>query len=159
VVVQDDHGAMLGREAPECPIQGIAIVDRDGLVRPGRPVDREGSDVRAPPPVPAELLVTGVHEKSMEPDLEALRISQPRELAPGEEECLLDGVLGPLRIAQDAIRDRVAEVAVEIDELTESGIVPFASLFDQPRPHVAVLHGHPMGASLTTDGRTGSKVQ
>src|SRR4029079_12533315 len=108
---------MLRRQAPERPLQGIAVVDRDGRVRTGRPVGREGSDVRGPAPVPAEFLVTGIHEEPMEPDLEALRIAQPWQLAPGEEECLLDGVLGPLDIAEDPVRDGEAAVTVQVEEL------------------------------------------
>jgi hypothetical protein len=71
----------------------------------------------------------------VEPDLEAFGVAQPRELAPGEEECLLDGVLGPLDIAKDPIRDGVATVAVQIDELLEGDIVARLCPFDQPRPH------------------------
>ena len=81
------------------------------------------------------LLVTGIHEQPMEPGREALRITEPREFAPCEEECLLDRVLGPLDIAQNSIRDRVAQVAVQVDERGEGDIVAIAGLFDQPRPH------------------------
>ena len=71
----------------------------------------------------------------MEPDLETLRVSQPWEIAPREEECLLNGVLGPLDIAKDPKRDGVATVAVEIDELPEGDIVAIACPFDQTRAH------------------------
>ena len=96
VVMQDDDGAVFRRQATERPRERIAIVDRNGLVRAARPVDRERSDVRAPPPVPAELLVTGINDEPMEPDLETVRIAQSGQLTPCEEECLLDGVLGKI---------------------------------------------------------------
>ena len=73
----------------------------------------------------------------MEPDLEALRISQPRELAPGEEECLLDGVLGLLDIAKDPVRDGVAAVTVEVDQVREGAFVAPPRQLDQPRSHCA----------------------
>ena len=113
---------------------------------------------RAPAPMPAQLLVTGIDEEPMEPWAEAFRIAQPREFAPGEEECLLDGVLRPLRIAQDPIRDRVAQVAVEVDELREGDVVALACPFDQPRPHGRYSSGARSGASPTTDGRSRGKV-
>ena len=83
----------------------------------------------------------------MEPGTETFRVAQPREVAPGEEECLLDGVLGPFRIAKDPIRDRVAQVAVEVDELAEGDIVAVSRPFDQPRPHVRYSSGARSGAS------------
>jgi hypothetical protein len=71
----------------------------------------------------------------MEPGTEAFRIAEPWEFAPGEEECLLDRVLCPLRVAQDPICDRVAQVAVEVDQFGEGDIVALPCLLDQPRPH------------------------
>ena len=121
--MQDDDGAMLRAERLERPLQGIAIVDRDGLVAPARSVDREGANVAGPPPVPAELLVTGVHDEPVEPDLEALGVTQLRKLAPREEECLLDGVLGPLDIAQDPVRDGVAPVTVQVESSVKATCV------------------------------------
>jgi hypothetical protein len=73
----------------------------------------------------------------MEPDLEALRITQSRELAPGEEVCLLDGVLGLLDIAKDPVRDGVAAVTVEVDQVCEGTFVALHRLLDQPRSHWA----------------------
>jgi hypothetical protein len=67
--------------------------------------------------VPSKLLVTGIHEESVEPGRKAIRIAEPRELTPGEEERLLDRVLGTFDIAQDPVRDAVAQVAVQVDQL------------------------------------------
>jgi len=36
-----------------------------------------------------------------------------KELAPGQEACLLDGILCPFAVPQDAVRDGVAAVTVE----------------------------------------------
>jgi hypothetical protein len=47
----------------------------------------------------------------------------------------LNGVLGPLDIAKDPIRDGVATVTVQVDQLPEGDIVTLARQFDQPRPH------------------------
>ncbi len=80
----------------------------------------------------------------MEPDLEALGVAQPRELAPGEEECLLDGVLRPLHVPEDPVRDGEAAVAFQVDELGEGALVALPRPLDQPRPHWASLHGRPM---------------
>jgi hypothetical protein len=134
-VMQDDDGPMLGREGPEGSLQGIAVVDGHGLVPCRRPVDRQRPDVGAPPAVPPELLVAGIDHEAMKPDLEALGVAEPRELAPGEEDRLLDGVLGPLPIAQDPMGDGVAAVTVEVDQVREGAFVAFPRLLDQPRSH------------------------
>ena len=133
--MQDNDGPMLGRESPKCPLQGIAVVDGHGLVACRRPVDRQRPDVGAPPAIPPELLVAGIDHEAMEPDLEALRVAESRELTPGEEERLLDGVLGPLAIAQDPIGDGVAAVTVEVDQVREGAFVAPHRLLDQPRSH------------------------
>ena len=62
-----------------------------------------------------------------------------RGRSPGDEECLLDGVLRPLRIPDDPVRDGVAAVTFQVDELGEGDIVPALRPFDQPRPHVRSL--------------------
>ena len=126
---------MLGRERPERPLQCIALVDGNGCIRHSRPVDRQGQDVGAPAAVPPVLLVAGIDHEAMEPDLEALGVSEPRELAPGEEECLLDGVLCSLDVPEDPIRDGVAAVAVQVDELGEGDLVTLPRPLDQHHLH------------------------
>jgi hypothetical protein len=71
----------------------------------------------------------------MEPDLEAAGIAQPRELAPGEQECLLDGVLAALDVPEDPVRDCVAAVTVEVDQVREGALVARPRLLDQARSH------------------------
>ncbi len=81
----------------------------------------------------------------MEPDLETLRVAQLRKLAPCEEECLLYGVLRPLDVPKDSVRDRVAPVTVEVDELGEGDLVAVPGPFDQPHPHGSSLSAAPQG--------------
>src|SRR3954454_22123554 len=100
-MVQDEDRTMFRGQPDEGAVKRVPVVDRDGGIGSSRSVDRECPDPGAPPPMPARLLVTGVHEEPMEPWAEALGIAQPWEFPPGEEECLLDGVLGLLRIAQN----------------------------------------------------------
>ena len=94
----------------------------------------------------------------MQPWSEPFRIPQPREIAPGEEECLLDGVLRPFGIAKDPIRDGVAQVTVEVDQLREGDVVTVTGPFDQPRPHGRYSSGARSGRFTPTDGRRSGKV-
>ncbi|MEA2549270.1 MAG: hypothetical protein QOE42_1868 [Chloroflexota bacterium] len=141
VVMQDEDRAMLRRQPQERAIEGVPVVDRDGRVDAARSVDRQRADSGDPSPVTPVLLVTGIDEEPTEPRREALRVTEPGELTPREEECLLDGVLGAFDIAKDPVRDGVALVAVQVDQLPEGDIVAVAGLFDQPRPHERVSSG------------------
>ena len=105
------------------------------------------------------LLVTGVYEQPMEPGREAFRITEPRELSPGEEECLLDRVLSAFDIAKDPVRDGVALVSVQVDKGREGDIVAVACLFDQPRPHLPDSSGRLNRRFTSTDGRMRHWVQ
>src|SRR5207302_5301841 len=76
-----------------------------------------------------------IDHEAMEPDLEALGVSEPRELAPGEEECLLDRVLCSLDVPENPVRDGVAAVTVQVDEIREGALVAVACPLDQPVSH------------------------
>ena len=51
----------------------------------------------------ARLLVADANEDPPEPRLESLRIAEARQLTPGRDERLLDGILGAVEVAQDAL--------------------------------------------------------
>ena len=149
-----------GRQPQERAIEGVPVVDRDRRVGAARSVDRQRPDPRCSIAGGAALLVTGIHEQPMEPGREAFRIAQPRELAPGEEECLLDGVLGSFDIAKDPVRDRVAhgrrpgrparvKATSSPSRARSTSLVRMCGSPAAPGP----------GASPTTDGRTRPKVQ
>jgi hypothetical protein len=141
VVVQDYDRAVLRRQAPEGPVECVTIGHGLGGIRSTRPVDRKLADLRAPSPVPARLLVTGIHEEPVEPNLEALGITEPRQVPPREEECLLDGVLCQLDAPEDPVGDRVAPAAEKVDELGKGSFIAAPRSLDHPRPHAFSPHG------------------
>ena len=59
----------------------------------------------------------------MEPGVEAIDIPERRQLAPGEHEGLLDGILGEPEIAQDPIRDREEPPGRQADQGFERPII------------------------------------
>src|SRR5262245_23319208 len=126
--------SMLRRQAQERPLEQLAVGDLVGCIRDARPVDQR-PDVDAPPPMPARLFEAGVDDDAMEPDVEAFRVAKTRQVPPGEQEGLLDGVAGPLGVAKDPVRNAVAPTAVPIDELGAGDLVALLRSFDQPRLH------------------------
>ena len=56
-------------------------------------------------PATARLGVTRVHDEPVGPCVEPLRVPERRQLAPGDGQCLLCGVLGECRVAKDPVRN------------------------------------------------------
>jgi hypothetical protein len=81
------------------------------------------------------LFVACVHQEPIQPHFETLRVPSSGYLSPGKQERLLDGVLRPIDIAQDAICDPVAPVAIKVDELGERIFVAVTRALDQRCPH------------------------
>src|SRR3989304_1342967 len=117
------------------PPTRAASVHGDARVGPTRTIYWQHAYVRRPAPMTACLLVARVYEEAVQPDLETLRFPQARKLAPRKQEGLLDSVLRPLDIAQDAVRDRITAVAIQVDELGEGVFVAVTRSLDQRRKH------------------------
>ena len=71
----------------------------------------------------------------MEPGLEALRVTERREVAPCTEERLLSGVLGAVGVAQDPVRKPVAAVDVLGGQAAERILVAGHRPLHQPVSH------------------------
>jgi hypothetical protein len=147
VVVENEDRAMLRRQARKGSVKHVPILDGEHRIRPAGSFHRQGADARAPTSVSAQLVVAGIDQQPVKPRAESFRIAELRELAPGEEECLLDGILRSFRIAQDPVRDGVAHVAIEVDEFREGAVVAIPRSFDQSRPHVRHSSDARVGAS------------
>ena len=99
--VQDDDRPSPLVEPPHCGIDDLAIGQGARDVADGRPIDRVEFDLDDPSAPTAPKIEASVDGQSMEPGVEALGVTQPREIAPGSDECLLDRVAGQLRIPED----------------------------------------------------------
>ena len=84
----------------------------------------------------------------MEPRLEAGRVAQGSELAPGRDQRGLDGVLRQVEIAEDPHRDRQASVADHARQGVERFRVAPLRLADQLVVHPS-LHSVAIGPSGT----------
>src|SRR5262245_61278886 len=136
VVVQDEDRALLDGQASERPLGLVAVGDDGARVRCRWLGRRHDPDLRCPGTRPPRLVVAGMHEDAMDPRLEALRIPQLRDLAPGEDEGVLQRVLGEARVAQDALRDGVERVTDLVHQDGERLAVAAPSLFDEDPIHL-----------------------
>jgi hypothetical protein len=108
--MQDEHRPLVDREPAKRPLQLVAVGEGRASLRGRRPVGRQDPDLRCPIPSPLRFVVAGVNEDSVDPGLEAVRLPQVRESAPGDDEGVLQRVLSPTAITQDPERDGEEDV-------------------------------------------------
>ena len=85
---------------------------------------------------PLRFVVAGVDEDPMDPRLEAVRLPQVRDPAPGEDEGVLQSVLGETRVAQDPMGDGVERVADLVHQDGERLTIALAGQLDEVSIHV-----------------------
>ena len=88
-----------------------------------------------PAPRVPDLGIAGVDQEPVEPRLQATVVAQGRQLAPGNEEGLLDRVLRPDHVAQDPIRNGVEPIAVLEDKAGKGLFVPSLRATDEVGVH------------------------
>jgi hypothetical protein len=70
-------------------------------------VDREKLDLERSTPGPARLVQAGMHDETADPGIEPVGVTKGRQIPPGTDEGVLDGVLRTFGIAEDQPSDRV----------------------------------------------------
>lgn len=135
--MQDEDSALLDRQPSERPIKGVAIGDREDRLGVYRPVDREKSNVARPLRAAPSFGVAGVDKETTDPGVEAIRVAQPRKLAPGGDEGVLQRILGEMGVAQDPRCDRVQPVTGLRNQIPEClAIASHGPLDDIPHTHL-----------------------
>jgi hypothetical protein len=160
VVAKHEDRALFRREAAEAALELVAVREGARGVGHGR-LDREHANVRIPRSGPPCLGVTGMHEGPVQPDLEPLRIAEPRQLTPGDHQRLLHGILGSAEVAEDPLRERNEPVAVRTGQHRERLPVPTTRLLNEVAIHVPPSLGwRPAGTPSASPERTcGDLVQ
>ena len=74
-------------------------------------------------------------EGPVQPDVEPIRIAEPRQLTPGDHQRLLHGILGSAEVAEDPLRERDQPVAVRTGH-GERLPVPTPRLLNEVAIHV-----------------------
>jgi hypothetical protein len=72
------------------------------------------------------------------PRVEAVRIAERPEVAPGDHQRILQSVLGPIDIAEDPVREREEPVAGRADEVDECRLLAALCRLDEGA--VAIHH-------------------
>src|SRR6478735_1833196 len=82
----------------------------------------------------------------MQPRVESVRIAEPGQVAPGDHQRVLHGVLGPIDVAEDPVGDREEPVATDADQVGIRLPITAASRLDEIPIHLVVPRWRPSGA-------------
>ena len=135
VEVKDEYSSLLDGKPLEATLDLIAVLDiRGGVVDRGwKPRDRVIEAL--PPALTPAFAVTGSNEDAMEPAVPRLRVTQTAHVPPGEDERVLDRVLGAIRVAEDEGRDGVEAIGRRLCQGRERGVITGPCPLDQLSVH------------------------
>ena len=100
--MKDEHRTVLRAQPAEAPIEGVAIRDLRRRVRVGRCL-WEMDDADRSAALAVRFPVHAPHEHPMKPRVEPVEISQALQVAPGEDEGLLDGVVREIAVTEGEV--------------------------------------------------------
>jgi hypothetical protein len=116
-MAEHQDGSLIGREPAESTFELIPIADPEQLVGCRRPVDRQHSKVHRPTPLAPGVGDALVDEKTAEPGVESARIAKASQVAPGDHQRVLQGILGPSEVPEDPMGDRQEVVDPRRDQV------------------------------------------
>jgi hypothetical protein len=85
----------------------------------------------------------------VDPGVEAVRIAEARKVTPGDHQRVLEGILGPIDIAEDPLRDLEEPVAARSNQIDECPLVTALRRLDEVAIHCRPTGLTPIGASST----------
>lgn len=122
-VAEHQDRAFVRGEPPEATVELVSIRDAQELIRSRRAVDREHVQVADPLALPAGFGDADVREEPVEPGVEPVRIAEARQVTPGDHQRVLQGILGPIDIPEDPMRNREEAATAEADQVDERRLV------------------------------------
>ena len=117
-------------------------------------------DLDHPPASATSEVETGVDGQAMEPGVEPVGVTQPRQVVPGPDERLLDRVAGQLRVAEDEAGDPVQPRDGIAGELGEGVMIALPrSLDESSLVHDRLGFGAPMVDVLDSVWRPDRRIR
>ncbi len=138
--MQHEDGTLVRHEPSEPAVQLVTIGDREEVVGCGEAVHGQDMELRRPPAFTCRLRDADVGEQAVDPGVEAVRIAEARKVAPGDHQRILQGILGPIDIPEDPVRDREESVTAEPDQIDESRLITALRRLDE-----VAIHRHHQG--------------
>jgi len=123
VIAKDEDRAFFRLEPSEGPIHDVTVDDALELVGRRVTVDGQYLEPGVPAPVAPRVLDAHVREDALDPEVEPVRIAEVRQVTPGDHQCVLQGILGPVDISEDPSRDREEAIDAPAEQVDERDLV------------------------------------
>ena len=101
----------------ETAFELVPVGHRQQGVGPDRSVDRQDPEVGDPAALARRLVDGLADEDPVQPRVETVRIAETPQVAPGDHQRVLQGVLGPIDVAEDALGDREEPAMARPDQV------------------------------------------
>ena len=142
-VMQHEDRPLIGRQPTEPAFELVPIGEGEQVVGGGRSVDRQHPKVHGAATLTRRLADTHVDEESAKRRIEAVRIAEPTQVTPGDHQRVLEGVLGPIDIAEDLEGDPEQPLRARADQVHEGRLVAASC-----RCHEIAIHPSPLSAPV-----------
>lgn len=130
LVPEHDQGAIPRLEAVHQPIDFVLFGNPSRRVADWLSLMTERLDRCSSAPTTVDLY-RGGDEHPPKPRRPAVRITQPRQMSPGVEEGILEGVLRVNAVPKDGVGQSVSLLALQSDQLSEGELVARTRSLDQ----------------------------
>jgi hypothetical protein len=140
VVAEHEDRPLVWGEPAEAAIELVSIRDAQQVVSSGRAIHWKHVQVADPLALPAGLCDADVGEKPVDPGVESVRIAEARQVTPGDHQCVLQGILGPIDIPEDPMRDGEEAATAELHQVDERRLVAPLCRLDEIAIH-RLSHG------------------
>jgi len=154
-VAQHEQRPLLRCETTEAPLELIPIGDAKVVIAGGGDVHGQDVKVGNEAALTRRLGQARADDEAMEPRVESVRIAEAPQVTPCDHQRFLQGILGPIGVAEDPLRERVEAVATNADQVGVGLPVTVPCRLDEIAIHGSVPRLRPAGAPVRSlwDGR------
>ena len=117
VMSKDEQYALLDGQASEAAFQLVPVSDGEEFILRRWKVSRKNAELSDEATIARRLGDAGSDDEAVEPGVEAVRIAERGQIAPGDHQCFLHSILGPIDVSQDPLRDPIQAVAANTDQV------------------------------------------
>ncbi len=134
-MAEHQNRPFVGSESPKATVELVAISQSQKIVGGGRMVERKHVEVRDPSALSPDVGNTDIREESVNPGVEAVRIAEVPQITPGDHQRVLQGILGPIDIPEDPVRDREEAITARANQVDECRLITVLCRFDEVAIH------------------------
>jgi len=132
---------LFGRQPAESAFEQVPVGHGEELIGSGRSVDRQDPKVRGSATLPRRMVDADIDEEALEPRIESVRIAEAPEVTPGDHQRVLQGILGPIDVAEDPLGGREEVVLANADQVDIRRPIPVPCRLDEIAVHGLCLVG------------------